>query len=94
MTEEPDDDEQVIETEEGSAGGPKTHDSASTRLRAETPGPLPEELDHLQEQIRTTRRSGGPNVSKKPAGRGAHAEEEADDVPPTETEQPPGPPAP
>jgi hypothetical protein len=94
VTEQPEDDEQVIETEEGSAGGPTTHDSANTRLRAETPGLLPEELDHLQEQIRTTRRSGGPNVSKKSTGRGAAADEEGDEVPPTETEQPPGPPAP
>jgi hypothetical protein len=92
VTEEPE--EHVVETEEASAGGPTTHDSANTRLRAETPGPLPEELDRLQEQIRTTRRSGGPDVKKKSAGRGAAAEEQADDVPPTETEQPPGPPAP
>jgi hypothetical protein len=95
VAENQDDEENVVETEKASAGGPNTHDSANTRLRAETPPPLPEELDRRQERMRSTRRSGGPNLSKKaPSRRDANAEEQADDVPPTETGQPPGPPTP
>jgi hypothetical protein len=94
VAENQDDEENVIETQKASAGGPETHDSANTRLRAETRPPLPEDLDRRQEQMRSTRRSGGPNVSKKSSQREANAEEQADDVPPTETNQPPGPPAP
>jgi hypothetical protein len=83
----------VIETEEGTVGGPKTHDSAGTRLRAETAGMLPpDELDERQERLRTTRRTGGPDLAKEAPERGAEADEEAPDVPPTETEEPPEPP--
>ena len=90
------DEENVIETEEASAGGPKTHDSAGTRLRAETPGLLTqEELDRRQERIGTTRRRGGPDLGKQvPSRRTAAAAREEEEVPPTETEEPPGPPPP
>jgi hypothetical protein len=94
MSESREDEDNVIETEEASAGGPQTHDPAGTRLRAETPGLLTqEELDERQEKIRETRRKGGPDLTKK--GSEAEAEEdEPPDVPPTETEEPPGPPPP
>lgn len=99
MAEKRDDDyedEQVIETEKGTAGGPQTHDSTGTRLRAETPGMLaPKELDRRQKRIRTRRRKGGPNLAKRePSSRGAQAEDQTTDIPPTETEEPPGPPPP
>ena len=97
MAERPyDDDEEVIETEEGSAGGPKTHDSTGVVLRAETPGMLPpKELDKRQRRLRKTRRKGGPNLGKRaPGDGGAQADDQASDIPPTETEEPPGPPPP
>jgi hypothetical protein len=94
MSESREDDENVIDTEEASAGGPQTHDPAGTRLRAETPGLLTqEELDERQEKIRETRRKGGPDLTKKSTEAEAE-EDEAPDVPPTETEEPPGPPPP
>jgi hypothetical protein len=90
VAEKRDEDDNVIDTAEGSAGGPKTHDPAGTRLRAETPGMLSqEELDRRQEQLRTTRRSGGPDLGKRGSGRSAAADEQAEEIPPTETEEPP-----
>jgi hypothetical protein len=84
------DDENVIETEEASAGDPKTHDPAGTRLRAETPGMLsPEELDRRQERLRTTRRTGGPDLGNEDSQASADAEEDVPDISPTETEEPP-----
>ena len=96
MAEKRDDDEQVIETEEASAGGPHTHDSTGTRLRAETPGMLPpKELDKRQRRLRTKRRKGGPNLGKRGTARGeTQADEQGAEIPPTETEEPPGPPPP
>jgi hypothetical protein len=99
MAEKRDDDyedEQVIETEEGTAGGPQTHDPTGVILRAETPGMLPpKELDKRQKRIRTRRRKGGPNLAKgEPRGRGAQGDDQSADIPPTETEEPPGPPPP
>jgi hypothetical protein len=95
MTENREEEENVIESEEATAGGPSTHDATGTRLRAETAGMLPpDELDRRQERIRTTRKTGGPNLHKKATGRAARADDESEDVPPTETEPPPGPPPP
>jgi hypothetical protein len=77
-------DENVIETEEGSAGGPAGHDTTGTRRRAETPGMLPpDDLDARQERLRKDRKRGGPDLTKDGES------EEAPDVPPTETEEPP-----
>jgi hypothetical protein len=78
-----------IETEEGTAGGPQTHDAQGTRLRAETPGMLtPEELDERQERIGTERKRGGPDLNEDAASPDPDADEDAPDVPPTETEEP------
>lgn len=89
MSEQRKDDENVIDTDEASVGGPSTHDPTGTRLRAETPGMLPpDELDRRQERIRTDRKKGGPDLGADAAG------EEPEDVPPTETHPPPGPPPP
>lgn len=89
MAEEPEDEENVIETEEASAGGPQKHDPTVTRLRAETPGMLtPEQLDERQERIRTERRKGGPDLTEG-AEEAAADEEDLPDTPPTETEEPP-----
>jgi len=94
VSESREDEDNVIETEEGSAGGPHTHDAAGTRLRAQTPGMLsPEELDKRQEKIRERRKSGGPDLTKRSTEAEAE-EDEAPDVPPTETDEPPGPPPP
>ena len=94
MAEEPEGEENVIETEEASAGGPQRHDPTTTRLRAETPGLLsPEELDERQERISTKRRRGGPDLTKRAAEAEAD-EEEPPDSSPTETAEPPGPPPP
>lgn len=96
MADEREDDEQVIETEEASAGGPQSHDPTGTRLRAETPGMLsPQELDRRQKRIRTKRRTGGPSLRKGvTSGRRGRADDQSADVPSTETEEPPGPPPP
>jgi hypothetical protein len=92
MADDRDDEENVIETEEGTAGGPRRHDPAGTRLRAETPGMLPpDQLDERQRRIRTDRKTGGPDLAKDGE---AGEDEAAADVPPTETEEPPGPPPP
>jgi hypothetical protein len=89
MADEPEGEEDVIETEEATAGGPQKHDPTVTRNRAETPGMLtPEELDKRQERIRTERRKGGPDLTKR-AAEAAADEEEAPDTPATETEEPP-----
>lgn len=82
-------DEPTIKSDQASAGGPSMHDPASVRARSETPGMLsPEELDRRQEKLRTTRRTGGPDLAKTPSRR-RKADRMADDVPPTETEEPP-----
>ena len=82
--------ENVIETEEATAGEPKTHDAEGTRRRAETPGMLPpEELDKRQERLRTTRRTGGPDLGDEDSQSSADAQEDVPDVPPTETDEPP-----
>jgi hypothetical protein len=85
MPEKPENDgDRVIETQEGSAGGPQTHDPAGTRRRAETPGMLPpDELDERQRRLREKRRTGGPRLT------GSQPDEADEDVAPTETEEPP-----
>ena len=89
MAEDREEEENVIESEEATAGGPSTHDATGTRLRAETPGMLPpDELDRRQERIRTERKTGGPDVRKKATGAAAR-DVESEDVAPTETEPPP-----
>jgi hypothetical protein len=92
MTEQREDKDNVIESDEATVGGPSTHDPTGTRLRAETPGMLrPDELDERQKRIRTQRKTGGPDLKKGEEPDQAAAEEQAEDIPPTETEAPPGP---
>jgi hypothetical protein len=89
MAEEPEGEENVIETEEATAGTPHKHDPTITRLRAETASMLTqEELDKRQERIRTERRKGGPDLTGG-AEEAAAGEENVPDTPPTETEEPP-----
>ena len=84
----------VIETHEGSAGAAQTMDTPATRARAEEAGLLaPQQLDDRQERLRERRRWGGPDLWQEREARGEGAEEEAPDVPETETEDPPAEPA-
>jgi hypothetical protein len=79
-------DEDVIEVGEGNAGEPEEADERTRGQGDEQPLP-PSAFDEFQEQLRETRRQGGPDLDAETRTRGeADEDEEVPDVEPTETE--------
>ena len=78
----------VIETGEGSAGDAKELDPETAAARADSARETQRELDERQERLRTTRRSGGPDLDAETE---ASEEDDVPDVEPTEPEEEPGP---
>jgi hypothetical protein len=82
-------DPDVIDTGEGNAGEAKELDPETAAARAEAFGrESRRELDERQERLRTTRRSGGPDLDAETE---ASEDEDVPDIEPTEPEEEPGP---
>ncbi len=81
--------ETYLETEEGSAGEAQRRTRDATRGLADEEAPLSdEELDARQAAIGERRRQGGPPMDA-PLTRSFRELADAQDVPPTECEEPP-----
>jgi hypothetical protein len=81
-------DRDVIETGEGSAGEAKELDPETAAARADAARESQRELDERQDRLRTTRRSGGPDLDAETE---ASKDEDVPDVEPTEPEEETGP---
>jgi hypothetical protein len=80
-------DDEVIETGEGSAGEAEELDPEAAAARADDLGSASKQaLDERQEKLRSTRRWGGPDLDAETEARD-DAVEDVPDVEPTETEE-------